>query len=198
MKSVSSKKDEKPPGGEKPRTVEVLVAKRDLNAYERIVDHEQFFTRAIYRAGEEPDGAVSFFHEVKDMVMIRDLKKGHPLRRTDFVRAIKDCSMPESHQGYNLELPLRDLPRHHNRVWGERVDIIVIIGAKRIELVKDALVVVSSCHRPSERELRGETASIVIARRRADVLKVNAALEMGRVQVLLPERMEPVEPLKSK
>jgi hypothetical protein len=73
------------------------------------------------------------------------------------------------------------------------VDLVLIVksekGVRRLLLNKDVLVLAH--HVYIDREGVSEPAALVcLALTRPDLLRVNAAMEMGDLRVILPERME--------
>jgi Flp pilus assembly protein CpaB len=176
--------------GDGPRTVEVLIAKRDLQAYETLKEPQKLFTKLKYRAGDEPEDAITSLEGLNKYRVKWMVRKGFPLTRAD-ITTRAPIEIPEGTQAIGVRVSKMGLPFGAARLYGgTRIDLVLIIrgerDTRRIELLKDALVLSSNWVEP-------EPDLVILALKQVDVLKINAAMDMGELRVIVPERMESME-----
>lgn len=176
------------------KTIEVLVAKQDLHAFQRLTDPVALLTRAIFRVGEEPYDAISSYDDLRGKVLRQPVSKGHPIARYNIYKYDVITEFPEGLQAAGLRIQERNLPLAVGQLPGKHVDIILHYKQEdgsfaKTGILRNVLVLAGSCAPVPESggELGGQT-SVILALAPEDVLTLVGAKEMGTLQLTLSNR----------
>jgi Flp pilus assembly protein CpaB len=177
-------------GPEALETVDILVAKDTISVHTVLKKPEDLFVTKTVAKGDFPD-AITDFDALKGKVLKHGRARGESVTPANLYDKIASVEIPEGHQGIAIRVTNETAAEGLATLPGSRVDLQLTVrdtqnvaNTRTLVLLENVLVVAAGIN--TEREGRAALApNVLVALKRPDILKVNAAMEMGTIRFIL-------------
>jgi Flp pilus assembly protein CpaB len=175
---------------DEPERVDILVAKDNISVHTSLRKPEDLFVYKTVAKGDFPD-AITDYESLKGKVLKHGRAKGESITAANLYDKSVNVELPKDHQGIAIKVTMETSAEGLASLPGSRVDLHLTLrdtnnvnNTRSLVLLQNVLVVAAGIK--TEREGIAAPAPIVtLALKRADALRVNAAMEMGTIRMIM-------------